>query len=226
MAEVFDTSDPEQLAKGLRQARLAIGRKQVVIIPTDTGYALAANAFSPASVATLREVKKWQTPIPPQVLLPGLPTLAALAAEVVEPVKLLAEEFWPGPLTVIVPAQESLQWDLGDNKGTVALRMPAHLVASELLAEVGPLAVSQAQRFGLPLVSVDDIVDTFAEEVGCILVDPELTHPGHPSTVVDATAWGLPEGSLRILREGQIPRDALVELLGDGAFSPHKPASQ
>lgn len=215
MAEVFDTSDPEQLAKGLRQARLSIGRKQVVIIPTDTGYALAANAFSPAGVATLREVKGWDRAVPPQVLLPGFPTLAALATEVSEPVKALTDEFWPGALTVIVPAQESLQWDLGDNQGTVALRMPAHLVASELLAEIGPLAVSQAQRVGEPLTSLDAILETFSDQVGCVLVDPSLNHPGVPSTVVDASSLSLPDGKIRILREGSIPRAALVELLGE-----------
>ncbi len=215
MAEVFDTSIPAELAKGLRQARLAIGRKQVVVIPTDTGYALAANAFSAAGVSRLREVKGWSTKVPPQVLLPGFPTLAALASEVSEPVKAMTTEFWPGALTVIVPAQESLQWDLGDNQGTVSLRMPAHLVASELLAEIGPLAVSQANKVGNPLASLDEILTVFGDEVGCVLADPTLHHPGQPSTVVDASSWGLSEGKIRIARVGQIPVSAVIEVLGE-----------
>jgi L-threonylcarbamoyladenylate synthase len=99
MPDVFDITDPDQLVAGLRHARMAIGRKQLVVFPADTSYALAGNAFSPASVMLLREVKGWTKPIPPQVLLPGIPTLAALAAEVSEPVEALAKAFWPGALT-------------------------------------------------------------------------------------------------------------------------------
>ena len=193
---------------------MALGRKQLVVMPTDTGYALVANAFSPAGVATLREVKGWDRPVPPQVLIPGFPTLPALAAEVVEPVKALTEEFWPGALSVIVPAGDSLQWDLGENGGTVTLRMPAHVVASELLLEVGPLAATQASPVGHTLSSLGDIEAAFGEQVTVYLEDPTLTPTG-PSTVVDATSWGLEKGSIRIVRAGEIPADAIVELLGE-----------
>jgi L-threonylcarbamoyladenylate synthase len=210
----YDTSNAEQLAVGLRQARMALGRKQVVVMPTDTGYALVANAFSPAGVATLREVKGWDRPIPPQVLIPGFPTLAALAAEVSEPVTALTQEFWPGALSVIVPAGDSLQWDLGDNHGTVTLRMPAHTVASELLLEVGPLAATQAAPVGESPSTLDEIEQAFGDQVAVFLEDPAL-QPSGPSTVVDATSWGLEKGTIRIVRVGAIPSEAIVELLGE-----------
>jgi tRNA threonylcarbamoyl adenosine modification protein (Sua5/YciO/YrdC/YwlC family) len=197
---------------------MALGRKQLVVMPTDTGYALVANAFSPAGVATLREAKGWATPIPPQVLIPGFPTLAALAAEVVEPVTALTEEFWPGALSVIVPAGDSLQWDLGENHGTVMLRMPAHTVASELLLEVGPLAATQASPVGQTLSTLDDIEEAFGDHVAVYLEDPTLVATG-PSTVVDATSWGLEKGALRIVRAGEIPVEAIVELLGNNAVT-------
>ena len=222
MPSLFDLSNPEEVAKGLRQARLQIGRKQVVVIPTDSGYGLAANAFSPGGVARLREVKHWMEPVAPQVLIPGFPTLTALAAEVPEAVRALVEEFWPGGLTVIVHAQPSLQWDLGDNRGTVALRMPAHPIAGELLAEVGPMVVSAATRDGHTPGSIDEIVEIFGEEVACYLIDPSVTSLSDlvPSTVVDATGLGTPGGHLRILRSGEIDRDALEGVVGDDAFGP------
>jgi len=214
MPEVFDITDPDQLVAGLRHARMAIGRKQLVVFPADTSYALAANAFSPASVMLLREVKGWTTPIPPQVLLPGIPTLAALAAEVSEVVEALAKAFWPGGLTLIVPAGESLQWDLGDNKGTVSLRMPADQVARELLADTGPLAVTQASPVGKSIAGHPDAIqEAFSDQVAVYLTRGQMD-PTPPSTVVDATGLAYPEGRLRILRDGVIDRASLADVVG------------
>lgn len=226
MPEVFDVTDPEQVVTGLRQARLAIARKQVVVIPTDTSYALAADAFSKAAVTLLREVKGWTSAVPPQVLMPGLPTLAALAANVDEPVQKLAEAFWPGPLTLIVPAGESLQWDLGDNRGTVALRIPADHAARELLADTGPLAVTQATPVGQE-VSGDPqaIQEAFSDLVAVYLVRGPIEVTA-VSTVVDTTGLGFPEGTLRILREGAITNQQVRDIVGTNVFpEPEQPAS-
>ena len=209
----FDISDPEQRAEGLAKAKRALGRKQVVVIPTDTGYALAANAFSPAGVATLGEIKGWSTKVPPQVLIPGMPTLDALTAEVSEPVRKMAEKFWPGPLTIIAPAGDSLLWDLGDDSGTVALRLSAHEFCQELVSAVGPLAVSLAVKAGNEPGSIDDIVEEFEEDVDYFLVDPGMKK-AVPSTIVDATSIGLPEGKIRVLREGKVTRAQLKKVVG------------
>lgn len=214
MPDVFDITDPDQLVSGLRHARTAIGRKQLVVFPADTSYALAGNAFSPAAVMLLREVKGWTTKVPPQVLIPGLPTLAALAAEVAEPVQKLAEAFWPGDLTLIVPAGESLQWDLGDSKGTVSLRVPRDTIAQELLADTGPLAVTQATPVGQAIAhDPDAIVDAFSDQIAVYLVRGVMESTP-PSTVVDATGLGYPQGRLRILRSGAIDDSALIEAVG------------
>lgn len=218
MPDVYDVTDPEQVITGLRAARLAIARKQVVVIPTDTSYALAADAFSKAAVTLLREVKGWTSAVPPQVLIPGLPTLAALAATVEEPVQKLAEELWPGALTLIVPAGESLQWDLGDNRGTVALRVPSDHVARELLADTGPLAVTQATPVGQKVSGDPDAIqEAFSDLVAVYLVRGPLPDTA-PSTVVDATALGLPEGRLRIVREGAITGQQVREIAGPDAL--------
>jgi L-threonylcarbamoyladenylate synthase len=224
MPEVFDITDPDQLVAGLRHARMAIGRKQLVVFPADTSYALAGNAFSPASVMLLREVKGWTTPIPPQILLPGIPTLAALAAEVAEPVEALAKAFWPGGLTLIVPAGESLQWDLGDNKGTVSLRMPADQAARELLADTGPLAVTQATPAGAAISGDPEaVLEAFSDQVAVYLTRGVMETTA-ASTVVDATGLTYPEGRLRVLREGVIERAALVDVVGIEWFE--KPAGE
>ena len=215
----FDITDLEQRAEGLAKAKRALGRKQVVVIPTDTGYALAANAFSPAGVATLGEIKGWTTRIPPQVLIPGMPTLDALVAEVSEPVRKMAEKFWPGPLTIIAPAGDSLLWDLGDDSGTVALRLSGHEFCQELVNAVGPLAVSLAAKAGKEPGSIDDIVEAFEDDVDYFLADPGLKKTA-PSTIVDATAIGLPEGKIRVLREGKVTHAQLKKVVGVVLLAP------
>src|SRR5690606_29084816 len=111
---------------------------------------VAADAFSPEAVQRLVEAKGRTRQSPPPVLIPRVETLDALAAEVPEPVRRLVDAFWPGGLTIILLANPSLHWDLGDTGGTVALRMPSNTVALELLAETGPLAVSSANLTGRP----------------------------------------------------------------------------
>ena len=148
MSSVFDCRDEAQLLAGMRQARQAIGRGELVVLPTDTVYGVAADAFSARAVQRLLDAKGRGRQSPPPVLVAGVATLRALVAEVPEPVERLVEAFWPGGLTIVLPSQPSLSWDLGDTRGTVAVRMPAHNLALELLEETGPLAVSSANLTG------------------------------------------------------------------------------
>jgi L-threonylcarbamoyladenylate synthase len=220
MPDVFDVSDPDQLLAGVRSARMAIARKQVVVIPTETSYALVADAFSPAAIALMREVKGWVKAVPPQVLMPGIATLHALADQVEPPVDTLATELWPGPLTLIVPAGESLTWDLGDNKGTVALRIPRDPITRELLADTGPLAATQATPVGRAIAhDPAAIQDAFSDLVAVYLTRGVLD-VAEVSTVVDATGLAFPEGRLRIVRQGAIAVSVLHSLVGPDLFHP------
>ena len=107
---------------------------------------------------------------PPPVLVAGLATLRALVAEVPEPVERLVEAFWPGGLTIVLPSQPSLTWDLGETHGTVAVRMPAHRIALELLEETGPLAVSSANLTGKSAaIAADDAQDMLGDSVAVYL---------------------------------------------------------
>src|SRR3954467_2707403 len=210
----FDTAIPAELLSGTRLARAAIARGELVVIPTDTVYGVAADAFSPAAVQRLLDAKGRDRTAPPPVLVPGIPALDALAESVPEEVRALVAEFWPGGLTVILRASPTLDWDLGETRGTVALRMPSDTIALELLAETGPLAVSSANRTGEPsaldaataATSLGDAIDVYLDG-GAAGVDygtEGIATAASGSTIVDATSLGEPGGTLRIVRQGVI----------------------
>ena len=218
---IYDTSIPEELLTGMRLARGAIGRGELVVIPTDTVYGVAADAFSPEAVQRLLDAKGRDRTSPPPVLVPGLPTLDALADVIPDEVRALVAEFWPGGLTVILRARSMLDWDLGDTRGTVALRMPSDPIALELLAETGPLAVSSANRTGEPAALTASEAERMLGDAVAVYLNAGTAGDGYPdadahtgSTIVDATNLEHADGKLRIVREGVIPRDEIVRVVG------------
>ncbi len=216
MSSVFDCRDADQLLPALRQARQAIARGELVVVPTDTVYGVAADAFSPDAVARLLAAKGRGRQSPPPVLVSGTAMLRALVAELPEPVERLVERFWPGGLTIVLPAQPSLTWDLGDTGGTVAVRMPAAKLALELLEETGPLAVSSANLTGkAAATAVDDAVDMLGDSVA-VYLDDGASATGIASTIIDATGLvGDEPHPVRVLRDGVVDRAALRDVLGD-----------
>lgn len=218
--ELFECSEPDQLLEGMRKARAAIGRGKVVMVPTDTSYALVANAFKPQAVQALREARGMAPQAPVGVFLPGIPTLDALAEDVPADVRALAQEFWPGALTLIVPARESLLWELGDTKGTVALRMPSHRIALELLSETGPLATSQASLVGQSAAATaEEVRNSLGDSVAVYLADDASLGDLEPSTVIDATSLDKPQGRLRLVRNGAIPSADIWEVVPADRFA-------
>lgn len=216
MSPVYDCRDEAGLLAGMRHARQALSRGDLVVLPTDTVYGIAADAFNARAVAGLLAAKGRGRQQPPPVLVAGVATLRALVAEVPEPVERLVEEFWPGGLTIVLPAQPSLSWDLGETHGTVAVRMPAHTLTLELLQETGPLAVSSANLTGMPAaVMIDQARDMLGDSVSAYL-DAGPSETGIASTIVDATRLvGGAEPIVRVLREGAVSRDRLRDVLGD-----------
>jgi tRNA threonylcarbamoyl adenosine modification protein (Sua5/YciO/YrdC/YwlC family) len=200
----------------MRQARQAIGRGELVVLPTDTVYGVAADAFDPKAVMRLLEAKGRGRQSPPPVLVAGLTTLRALVAEVPEPIERLVEEFWPGGLTIVLPSQPSLTWDLGETRGTVAVRMPAHRIALELLEETGPLAVSSANLTGrAAAIAAEDARDMLGDNVA-VYLDGGISETGIASTIIDATSLvGGADPIVRVLREGAVDRASLRRILGD-----------
>lgn len=221
MATIYDCSDSAELLTGMRLARAAIGRGDLVVLPTDTVYGVAADAFNPAAVRRLLEAKGRTRESPPPVLIPDIATLDALAEEVPATVRTLVTTLWPGGLTVILPARESLTWDLGDTHGTVALRMPRNKIVLELLAETGPLAVSSANLTGEPPAMTAADAERMLGESAIVYLDggrtgadyPDATGSATGSTIVDATGLLLPDGDIRIVRHGVIPDEAIYEAI-------------
>ncbi|WP_431792640.1 L-threonylcarbamoyladenylate synthase [Microbacterium paraoxydans] len=220
MSPIFDCSDEAQLLAGMRNARQAIGRGDLIVIPTDTVYGVAADAFSPPAVQRLLDAKGRGRNQPPPVLVGTKETLTALAEAVPEPVQRLVEAFWPGGLTIVLPAQPSLVWDLGETQGTVAVRMPEGRVVLELLAETGPLAVSSANLTGkAAAISALDAEKMLGDSVA-VYLDDGMSRNGVASTIIDATSLvrrgpDAEEGVVRILRDGVVTREQLREVLGD-----------
>jgi len=218
---LYDTSDSDALLTGMRSARVAIGRGELVVIPTDTVYGVAADAFSPTAVQRLLDAKGRDRTAPPPVLVPGIPTLDALTEFVPDEVRALVAKFWPGGLTVVLRARPTLDWDLGETRGTVAVRMPSQRIALELLHETGPLAVSSANRTGEPAAMTAAEAEAALGDSVAVYLEAGPTGTSYPdaqagtgSTIVDATGLEHPEGKLRILRHGVIPDQAIIEIVG------------
>ena len=225
MTRIYDCSVDEEYATGMRLARSAIGRGALVVIPTDTVYGVAADAFNAEAVQKLLDAKGRDRQSPPPVLIPGIPTLDALAQDIPEPVRALVAAFWPGGLTVVLTAQPSLVWDLGETRGTVALRMPRNQVALDLLSETGPLAVSSANISGQPsAIDAAGAEDMLGGSVSVYLdggvagldYDAIGDRPGDTSSsIVDATGFATNGGKIAIVRNGVISRAEIEAVIGD-----------
>jgi L-threonylcarbamoyladenylate synthase len=191
-------------------------------------YGVAADAFSPAAVQRLLDAKGRGRQSPPPVLVPGIPTLAALAERVPDEVDALVRAFWPGGLTIVLPASPSLVWDLGETKGTVALRMPKDTIALELLSETGPLAVSSANLTGRPAARTAAEAEAMLGESISVYLDggeagsdyERVDGKDSSSTIVDATALASGSGGLRILRQGVVSVEQLRKVVGDALAVP------
>ena len=208
VAATFDTSDPEQLEAGLEAAVLAVRAGDLVVLPTDTVYGLAADAFESSSVAGLLAAKGRGRAMPPPVLISAATTVDALALGLSDWTRALVEAYWPGPLTVVCREQPSLTWDLGETKGTVAIRMPQHDVALELMSRTGPLAVSSANLTGLPAATnAQQAADMLGDRVSVIL-DAGEAPGGEASTILDCTGQ-----APYVLREGAISVEELRTFL-------------
>jgi tRNA threonylcarbamoyl adenosine modification protein (Sua5/YciO/YrdC/YwlC family) len=204
----FDLSDEAQREAGIAAAALAVQRGQLVALPTDTVYGVGADAFSARAVSRLLSAKGRGREMPPPVLVSAATTLDALAVGIPAYARELVKRLWPGPLTLVCRQQSSLQWDLGDTRGTVAVRMPDHEVALDLLARTGPLAVSSANRSGMPAATDADGVEEMLGDRLDVLLDGGPTKGDVPSTIVDVTSE-----TGRLLRAGAVSLEDLNDLL-------------
>ncbi len=209
MTEVFDCAEPDRRAFGIASAATALKGGRLVVMPTDTVYGLGADAFNSAAVAALLSAKGRGRDMPVGVLVGSWHTIEGLVYTMPDGARDLIRAFWPGALSLVVPQAPSLQWDLGDARGTVMLRMPLHPVAIELLREVGPMAVSSANVSGRPpAVNADEARDQLGDLVD-VYLDSGPSQQQAASTIVDLTG-----ASPRILRAGPVTAERIADVLG------------
>jgi L-threonylcarbamoyladenylate synthase len=218
MSSIFQVGGAEERETALQAAVRAISRGRLVVMPTDTVYGVAADAFEPDAVELLLSAKGRGREMPPPVLISSVTTVDALATGLPEYARALIEEFWPGPLTIVARQQASLKWDLGDTRGTVAVRMPDHELALEILERTGPLAVSSANATGRPPATTAAEAEEMLGETVHVIIDGGPTPGVVPSTIVAVTGT-----RPKVLREGALSRADLDRVLAPLGWSVTEP---
>jgi tRNA threonylcarbamoyl adenosine modification protein (Sua5/YciO/YrdC/YwlC family) len=196
--------------RGVAAAIEAVKSGELVVMPTDTVYGVGADAFTPHAITALHRARAVTDQVPPPVLVGSRHTLDGLVYSLPKPARELADAFWPGPLTLYVEHSPSLQWDLGDTGGKVAVRMPLHPVALEVLREVGPMAVTTANRVGQAApATAEEAREQLEYAIRIYLEAGPATDPA-PSTIIDVTG-----DVARVLRAGAIPLEKLRDVVPD-----------
>jgi L-threonylcarbamoyladenylate synthase len=209
VSTVYDCNSPDSRAAGLAAAANAVRAGGLVVLPTDTVYGIGADAFDANAVGALLAAKGRGRDMPVPVLVGSWSTVDGLVMSVPQQARALIEAFWPGGLSIVLPQAPSLAWDLGDTRGTVNLRMPLHPVALDLLREVGPMAVSSANRSGHPPASTAAEAREQLGDSVSVYLDGGPSGEPVASTIVDLT-----QGTPRVLREGAVSLAEISEVLG------------
>jgi len=207
MSEMFDCADEEQRSAGIAAAVAAVLQGELVVLPTDTVYGIGADAFRPGAVQSLLNAKGRSRDMPPPVLVGSVRAANALVEDLGPYGQELIDEFWPGGLTLIFRSSRSLKWDIGETKGTVAVRMPQNQVALDLLAQTGPMAVSSANLTGQPAATTAEGAREQLGEAVAVYLDGGPCETDVPSTIVDLTG-DMP----RLLRGGAVSIGRLREV--------------
>jgi tRNA threonylcarbamoyl adenosine modification protein (Sua5/YciO/YrdC/YwlC family) len=205
----YDCTEPMERTRGVAEAVSAVRRGELVVLPTDTVYGIGADAFVPPAVTALLDAKGRGREMPPPVLVGSVRAATALVEDLGTYGQDLIDEFWPGALTLVCRANPNLMWDLGETKGTVAVRMPMHELAVELLKETGPLAVSSANLSGQPAARTADEAEKMLGDSVEVYLDGGASGHADPSTIIDLTG-PVP----RLLRVGAIPEDKIRSVVG------------
>ncbi len=208
MTRLLDCRDPESRAECVSAAADAVKSGRLVVLPTDTVYGIGADAFDSTAVASLLSAKGRGRDMPVGVLVGSWHTIDGLVLYVPDNARKLVRAFWPGALSLVVEQAPSLQWDLGDARGTVMLRMPLQPIALELLRQTGPLAVSSANISGQPAATTAAEAQRQLGDLVDVYLDGGPSHQQAASTVVDLTG-----PAPRILREGPVTAEAIAAVL-------------
>lgn len=202
---VFDCRDPAERAAPTQTAVMKLRRGRVAVLPDESMYLLAADAFNPTGVTRVRYLKNAEdTPL--TVLIGAPATVDGIASRIPAYARDLMAAFWPGPLTLVLRQQPSLAWPL--TSAAISVRMPLHPLTLAVVRELGPLAATSANRSGLPGArDCDEAFDQFDRDVDVYLDAGEVPFT-HRSTIVDATG-----DRAAILRPGVIDGARLASVV-------------
>jgi tRNA threonylcarbamoyl adenosine modification protein (Sua5/YciO/YrdC/YwlC family) len=200
--------DEEQWGSLLEVGSEVIARGGLVVLPTDTLYGVGCDPFNPSAVDALFLAKKRGRDLPLPVLVHTWRQAVGLVDDIGDQAQALIAAWWPGPLTLVFKEAAGIGWDLGDSRGTVAVRMPKHTFTLALIQRTGPLAVSSANRSGEPTpTAMPGIVEQLGDGVG-VFFDAGPAPEGPASTIVDLSG-----PRPRLLREGAIPAAEIERVL-------------
>src|SRR3954452_18306206 len=207
---LYDCRTTADRDRGVAAAVEAVKSGELAVMPTDTMYGIGADAFTPHAITALHHARSVVNQVPPPVLVGSRHTLDGLVYSLPKAARELADAFWPGALTLLIEHSPSLQWDLGDTGGQVAVRMPLHPVALEVLREVGPMAVTTANKVGGPAPRTAEEAREQLEYAVRIYLEAGPAADPAPSTIIDCTG-DVP----LILRAGAIPLEKLRDVVPD-----------
>ena len=209
MTRMLDCRDPQTRSAAITAAIDTVKSGRLIVLPTDTVYGIGADAFDSRAVAGLLAAKGRGRDMPVGVLVGSWHTISGLVYAVPDAAHELIRAFWPGALSLVVQQAPSLQWDLGDARGTVMLRMPLQPVALEVLSKTGPMAVSSANISGQPAATTAAEAQQQLGDLVDVYLDGGPSEQQAASTIVDLTA-----ATPRLLREGPISAQRIAEVLG------------
>lgn len=192
----------------MHAAVAALVGAQPIGIPTDTVYGLAVDPFRAGATDRVFEVKRRPREVRLPVLVAGVDQALSLTTAVPALARRLMDRYWPGPLTIVLPARPGIGADFGDDGRTVGVRHPDHPVPQALCALAGPLATTSANRHGEPPMTTAGELDQRFGDLVAVVLDAGVC-AGRPSTVVDCTGV-----DLLLLREGAIAWADLVLFAG------------
>jgi L-threonylcarbamoyladenylate synthase len=208
MGLIVATGDPPP-SEAVEAAARALAVGDIVGIPTDTVYGLAADPFRTGAADRIFKVKGRPRNVELPVLVAGEDQALALCEAVPRAARRLMERFWPGPLTLVLPRRADLQADLGEDDATIGIRCPGHPVPLAVCRAAGPIATTSANRHGgAPFTTAREIVDAFAGDIALVLDGGTCAEA--PSSVVDCTGE-----DVKLLREGRLAWDHILEVAGE-----------
>jgi L-threonylcarbamoyladenylate synthase len=209
MSQVFkvdDKASEQDVQLGVEAAIAAVKNGGLAVIPTDTSYAVICDAFNAEAITKLRSAKKQTSDIALPIAASSIETIRGVANFSII-ANDLASAFWPGALTLLTVAQDSLAWNIGQAGSALAVRVPHHEVAQAVLSGIGPTVMTGAQVFGSPSVqTVEQAQNELLDSVD-VYLDGGALSPCI-STIIDATT-----NNLRLIRKGELTLVQLREVM-------------